>query len=95
MELPWGLLIFLIGIVWGLVAVGRQAKLRRLMNGVSIGVTLGLVFAILGYTMDHNPLGFGTTWWSFIVAFFVLTVLFTLGVWVGDIIEDAARQRTA
>ena len=95
MPIPWGLVIFLIGIVWGLVAPGRQAKFRMLMNGLLIGVILGLVFALLGYTMDNNPLGVGTTWWTFVVAFFVLTLLFTLGVWIGDLIEGAARRRPA
>jgi hypothetical protein len=93
MELPWGLLIFLIGIVWGLVAPGRQRKARLIANGLLIGVILGLVFSLLGYTMDKNPMGVGTTWWTFIVAFFVLTIIFTLGVWIGDIIEGAARRR--
>ncbi len=49
MELPRGLVIFLISIVWGLVAPGRQARFRLLMNGLLVGITLGLVFAPRGY----------------------------------------------
>lgn len=95
MALPWGLVVFLIGIVWGLIAPGRQGKLSMLFSGLMIGLILGLVFAILGYAVENNPMGLGDDIWSFAVAFFLLTLVFVLGVWVGDLIESMARRRPA
>lgn len=93
MALPWGLVVFLIGIAWGLLAPGRQGKLRLIFNGLLIGAILALVFILLGHTIDNNPLGLGDTWGEYFLAFLVISLLFALGVWVGDLVEGMARGR--
>src|ERR1041385_6112827 len=92
MAYPWGLIAFVVGIVWGLVIPGRQSKLGTLINGVLVGLLVGVVFAVIGFLTNQNPLGFGTTIWAFVVTFFVLTLLFVLGVWIGDLIEGAMHR---
>ena len=71
MAYPWGLIAFVVGIVWGLVIPGRQSKLGTLINGILVGLVVGVAFAVIGYFTNQNPLGFGTTIWEFVVAFFV------------------------
>lgn len=95
MSLPWGLIVFGVGIVYGWLTPGRQDKMRLMKTGVLIGLALAVVFSILGYVLDANPLGFGTGFLAILLGAVVLTLLFVLGVWVGDLIEGTRRKRTA
>lgn len=87
----WGILAFLIGLAYGWMSPGKQDKTRLLRNGVLIGIGLALVFALIGWTTGAYPLGFGGAL-GIIVGVLVVTLLFILGVWIGDLIEGR-RER--
>lgn len=91
----WGLLVFVIGIFYGWLSPGRQNKSALFKQGVLIGLVLAIVFALIGFLFNTNPLGLGTGFIWFVVSAIILSLLFVLGVWLGDMIEGAGRRRTA
>lgn len=90
----WGLLLFVVGIFYGWFSPGRQSKMQLFRTGLLIGLVLAIVFAVMGYFFNSNPLGLGGTFVSFMISALILTLLFVLGVWIGDLIEGAGRRRT-
>lgn len=95
--MPWGLLTFLVGGVYGFFLPGHQRKVHLLVTGLLIGLILAAVFGLLGYALGENPLGLGTDLVGFVVSFAILTLLFVLGVWLGDLLERVIHggERTA
>ena len=91
MALPWGLLTFVIGILYGALARGRQDKGALFKQGLLIGLVLALVLVLVGWATGAPALGFGGGLWI-VVAAIVLSLLFILGVWIGDLITGARRQ---
>lgn len=91
MAVPWGLLVFVIGILYGAIARGRQDKGGLLKQGLVIGLVLALVLVLIGWVTGAPALGLGGGLWIFVAAV-VLTLLFVLGVWIGDLIT-AGRDR--
>jgi len=91
----WGLITFVIGIAYGWLTPGRQSKLGLFMTGLWIGLIVAVAFAVIGYFYHADPLGFGTTFLGLFLAIVVLTLVFVLGAWVGDLIEGQTRRRTA
>lgn len=88
----WGLVAFLIGIAYGWWAPGTQDKGRLFINGLVIGLVIGLVLALIGYWADAPALGVGGLVGIFL-AVAVITALFVLGAWIGDMIERALQRR--
>ena len=95
MAIPWGLLIFVVGLLYGWLSPGRQDKGRLFKNGLMIGIVLALVLALLGYLGGASPLGITglSTFVSVLVSVVVLTLLFILGAWIGDLIEGGTTRR--
>jgi cation transporter-like permease len=91
MAVPWGLLTFVIGILYGALKRGRQDKSSLFMQGLVIGIVLALVLVVIGVLTGAPALGFGGAV-GIIVAAVVLSVLFIVGVWIGDLISGAKRQ---
>ena len=91
MAVPWGLLTFVIGILYGALARGRQDKGALFKQGLVIGLVLALVLVLIGWVTGAPALGFGGGLWI-VVAAIVLSLLFILGVWIGDLITGARRQ---
>ena len=48
---------------------------------------------VLGAALSSNPLGLGTGIVSMFVGIVILTVLFALGVWIGDLLEVGTQKR--
>lgn len=91
MAVPWGLLTFVIGILYGALARGRQDKSQLFKQGLVIGLVLALVLVLIGFFVGAPALGFGGAL-GIIVGAIVLSLLFILGVWIGDLITGARRQ---
>lgn len=91
MAVPWGLVTFVIGIVYGALARGRQDKSTLFKQGLIIGVVLALVLVVVGALTGAPALGIGGAL-GIIIAAVVLSLLFILGVWIGDLITGARRQ---
>lgn len=92
MAVPWGLVTFIIGIAYGLLKPGRQQKGQLFKTGLLIGVVLAVVFALLGYAVGANPIGIGAGFVGLVIAAVVLSLLFVLGVWIGDLIEGRPKR---
>lgn len=92
MAVPWGLVVLLVGILYGYLSPGRQDKWKILKTGFLIGVVLALLFAIVGSLAGMNPLGLGGGIAETIIGVAVLSVLFVIGVWIGDFLEGAPKR---
>ena len=93
MAVPWGLVTFVIGFVYGFFTPGRQNKARLFKTGLLWGVIIAVVLAVLGYFANAPTLGIGFGFVGIILEAIVLTLLFILGVWLGDLLEGR-RART-
>lgn len=87
MAVPWGLVVLLVGIVYGYAKPGKQSKWRIFKTGLLVGLVLGLVSAILGSLAGLRAIGIGGGFWGIVIDVVVLTVLFIVGVWIGDVLE--------
>lgn len=89
----WGLLIFVVGLLYGWLTPGRQDKGRLFMNGLVIGLILAVLLALLGGAINANPLPVGTGIVGTVLTVVVLTVVFILGAWLGDLLEGNRSSR--
>lgn len=87
MVVPWGLLTLVFGGLYGYLSPGSQPKGRMLVNGLFIGLVLAIVFGLIGLTAGAPA--FGLLGWGLFFDIVILTLLFVLGVWIGDLLESA------
>jgi cation transporter-like permease len=92
MAVPWGLLTFVIGILYGALSRGRQDKSQLFKQGLVIGLVLALVLVVIGVLTGAPALGIGGAF-GIIIAAIVLSLLFILGVWIGDLITSGRDRR--
>lgn len=90
-PIPWGLVSFFVGMLYGWLAPGRPSKARLFVNGLVIGFVLALVFGLLGYLAEAPPIGLEGML-GIVLSVLVLTLLFILGAWLGDLIEGAMQR---
>ena len=91
----WGLLIFLVGLLYGWMTPGQQDKGRLLWNGFLMGMVIALALALLGAALASPPLPFGDGIVGVVLTVLILTVIFVAGAWLGDLVEGAVgRNRT-
>ena len=88
----WGLIAFVIGIAFGAMKKGRQDKSDLLKQGLIIGLVVALVLALIGFFTGFGALGVAGGV-AIIWTTLVLTVLFVLGVWIGDLITGQRKNR--
>lgn len=91
MAIPWGLVVFVIGILYGALKRGRQDKSALLLQGLVIGIVLAIVLVIIGVATGAPALGFAGAL-GIIVTAVILSLLFVLGVWIGDLLTGARRH---
>lgn len=78
----------MIGIAFGYFQPGRQDKSQLFKKGLLWGLVVAIVVALLGWALKLNPLGLGDVGFLGILwAAIVLSILFIVGVWLGDWIE--------
>lgn len=92
MAVPWGLLVFVIGILYGALARGRQDKGALFKQGLVIGLVLALVLVLIGWAVGAPVLGIGGGLWI-VLAAVILSLLFILGVWIGDLVTSGRDRR--
>ena len=90
MAAPWGILALVIGVLYGALKQGRQDKGHLIRQGLFIGLVVGLVLGILGFLLRAPALGI-SGFVGAVVAALVITVLFVLGVWIGDLLTERRR----
>ncbi|HET6320142.1 MAG TPA: hypothetical protein VFG86_27100, partial [Chloroflexota bacterium] len=94
LNMVWGWIAFLVGIAYGWWKPGKQNKWDMLKTGVLVGAVIAILFALLGYATGYDPIGLGTaTLLGTFISFVVLTVVFVVGVWIGDLIEGWRTPR--
>jgi CDP-diglyceride synthetase len=91
----WGLLVILGGLLYGWMTPGRQDKGHLLWNGFLLGIVVALVLALLGAAIGAQPLPLGAGLVGIVLTVLILTVLFVLGTWLGDLIEAAVHRDRA
>ena len=91
----WGLIVFVIGIAYGYMSPGRQDKSTLFKKGLLWGLIIAVVVALLGFFFNANPLGFGDMgFFGILISAIILTLVFIVGVWLGDMIEGRRHNRT-
>jgi uncharacterized membrane protein YadS len=88
----WGLLALVVGVLYGWLKPGVQDKSDILVRGLVIGLVVGLAIALLGYAVGSNPVGVGSGFAGVFLSVLIITVLFVLGTWLGDLIEGKPRR---
>lgn len=88
-NVPWGLIVFVIGIAFGWMTPGRQSKRELFKKGLLWGLVIAVVMFVIGLVAPQfNPLGLGSMgFFGTLIAAIVLSLLFILGVWLGDWFE--------
>jgi len=96
-NVPWGLIVFVIGIAYGWLTPGRQSKRELFKKGLLWGLLVAAVMFLVGlFAPRFNPLGLGGMGvFGTIIAAIVLSLLFVLGVWLGDWLEGRGTTRAA
>src|SRR5688500_4157622 len=87
----WGIIAFLFGFLYGWISPGRQSKMALFVNGLWIGAIVALVLFFIGLAVGAPALGFGGGVAMFI-EIVILTLLFILGAWLGDLVEGGMRR---
>jgi uncharacterized protein YacL len=90
----WGLLALVVGVLYGWLKPGHQDKSQLMVRGLAIGLVVGLVLALLGVAVGSNPVYFGSGFLAILLGVVVVTLLFVLGVWLGDLIEGNKSRRS-
>ena len=80
-----------VGFLFGALKPGRQDKSSLFKQGFMIGLVVAIVLAVIGFFTNAPALGIGG-FVGVIVAAIVMTLLFIVGVWLGDLLT--ARRRT-
>ena len=95
MAVPWGLVVFLVGLAYGYMSPGRADKSQLFKRGILYGIVVAVVVALIGFLFQANPLGLGDVgFFGIVIAAVVLTLLFIVGVWLGDWLEGRRETRT-
>ena len=93
MAVPWGLIVaFVIGILYGALKTGRQDKSDLLKRGLLIGLVVAVVLALIGFFTGYGAVGVAgglAIIWSALI----LTLVFVLGVWIGDMVTGQRKTR--
>ncbi|MGQ0534474.1 MAG: hypothetical protein ACT4PT_00170 [Methanobacteriota archaeon] len=97
MAVPWGWILFLVGIAYGYMSPGKTQKMEIFKKGLLVGVVLGVVLGLIQYAtgQDILGLGLGEGIVAIIVSVVILTILFILGAWIGDWLEHRMKKTPA
>jgi len=85
------LLLLSAGIAYGYLKPGKQNKMQLLKSGALIGVGLGIIFGILALFVGALLFAF-VTFWAVGASALVLTLIFIIGVIIGDFLEVHLRR---
>lgn len=94
MAVPWGLVIVLVGLAYGAIARGKQDKGRLFRKGFLIGVVVAIILALLAALTGSPALTFLAVAGGLAIIFdaIVMSLLFILGVWLGDLMTGAKAR---
>ncbi len=86
------------GIIYGYLKPGREDRVALLKNGLIIGIVMGLVVLVFGMLVDSRILSYsgegmmiGLVGMFVFVMVVIIAVLFILGTFVGDWLEEKMK----
>lgn len=88
----WGVVAVLVGFLYGWLSPGTQDKSRLLVRGLVFGLIIGIVLALLGFAIGSNPFFFGSGFIGIVLGVVIITLLFIVGVWLGDLVEGKPKR---
>lgn len=80
------------GVVYGYLNPGKEKKGNLLKTGAKIGVGLGVVMSVLNLLLGGGILRATATVVGTIVAIIYLTLMFIVGVYLGDWVEVRIKK---
>lgn len=86
------LISLLAGAAYGYLKHGKEDKKALLKTGALIGVVLGAVVSLLNLLAGGGLLLAGATAVGAVIAIVYLTVMFIIGVWIGDWLEAKLKK---
>lgn len=89
----WGLLVAVVGALYGWMAPGDEDKGRLLWNAFLFGIVAALVSALLGAALAVPPLPLGAGIVGVVLTVLLLTLAFVAGAWLGDVAAGLAHRR--
>ncbi len=90
------ILTVVIGVVYGYLKPGKEDRKALLKKGILIGIILALIFVGLGALAGGRFLLFGGVVGA--LAFFeviILAVIFIVGTFIGDWLEERSKAKAA
>lgn len=82
------ILIIIIGIIYGYMKPGKEDRSTLLKKGVVIGIILGAIMVVLGLIGGRGILLLGSLVGAAVfIEVIILTVLFIIGTYIGDMLE--------
>lgn len=96
MAVPWGLLLFPAGIAYGWMHARRHAGAGAYRGALLWGLAAAAILSLAGFLLNSNPLGLENTGFVLLtISAFVLTVVFLVGTWIGDLFTGAKHAPRA
>lgn len=94
MDIPWGLIVVVLGFAYGALKPGRQRKGALFLRGLMIGIVLAAILLLLGSLTKVPVLQIAGVAGAvgLVLTALVLSLLFVLGVWLGDLVTGARRR---
>ncbi|MHB8604370.1 MAG: hypothetical protein ACYDCK_03860 [Thermoplasmatota archaeon] len=93
MDVPWGgLLVLVLGVWYGYMTPGKQNKMALFARGILFGLLVAIVFALVGIVLNFRAFALGAGVIGIAYEAVVLTVLFVIGVFVGDLLEGKKKS---
>ncbi len=82
------ILILIIGVIYGYMRPGKEDRSSLLKNGVIIGIILAIIMVVLGLIGGREILLLGSLVGAAVfIEVIILTVLFIIGTYIGDMLE--------
>lgn len=97
MNIPWGLVVIALGFAYGALRPGRQRKGTLMLSGLLVGVLLAIALLALSSLTNVPVLQIAGLVGAvgLVLTAVVLSLLFVLGVWLGDLVTGAGRHLRA
>lgn len=85
-------LALIIGVVYGYAKPGKTEKMELIKKGAMYGAVFGVVLSVLNLLAKGRILAVPATILFSIIAIVYLTVLFVIGAWIGDFLEEKLKK---
>ena len=85
------ILAFIVGLVYGYVNPGKEERWELFKKGVVYGIILGIIFGVIAFFVG-GLLFFAVGTIGIFINVVFLVIIFIIGTFVGDVLEDAIKK---